>query len=119
MSAQNEPSAPADAAARQGVEYDESRMITAYANFCRVTGTAEELIVDFGLNASNTGVASAPLSLSQRIVMNLFTAKRLLHLLEMSVQRHEATFGALETDVQKRVLPSARSAAQSSPRSTA
>jgi len=28
--------------------------------------------------------------------------------LQLTVQRHEATFGVLETDVQKRVMPSAR-----------
>jgi len=35
-------------------------------------------------------------------VTNLYTAKRLLHVLQLTVQRHEATFGAIETDVQKR-----------------
>ena len=41
-----------------------------------------------------------------------FTAKRLLAALQMSVQRHEAAFGVLETDIQKRVQPSARRQAQ-------
>jgi hypothetical protein len=41
--------------------------------------------------------------IKQRIVTNLYTAKRLLHVLQLTVGRHEATFGALETDVQKRV----------------
>jgi hypothetical protein len=35
--------------------------------------------------------------------MNFFTAKRLLAALQMSVQRHEAVFGVLETDIQKRL----------------
>src|SRR5262245_54340184 len=33
------------------IPVDESRAHCAYANFCRVTGSPEELIVDFGLNA--------------------------------------------------------------------
>jgi len=37
--------------------------------------------------------------------MNYYTAKRLLHALSLSVQRHEAVFGVLETDIQKRVKP--------------
>jgi hypothetical protein len=31
----------------------------------------------------------------------------MLHALQLTVQRHEATFGVLETDVQKRVRPGA------------
>ncbi len=34
----------------------------------------------------------------------VFTAKRMLQALHMSVQRHEQAFGVLETDVQKRVV---------------
>jgi len=29
----------------------------------------------------------------------------MLHALQLTIQRHEATFGVLETDVQKRVRP--------------
>ena len=47
------------------------------------------------------------LKINQRLVINYYTAKRLLAALSMSVQRHEAAFGVLETDVQKRVLPGA------------
>ena len=39
------------------------------------------------------------------IIVNYYTAKRMLAALQMSVQRHEAAFGVLETDVQKRVKP--------------
>lgn len=107
---QPEPSAgaPAGAAVRQQVKMDDSRAVAAYANFCRVTGTPEELIIDFGLNPQPFGVPSEPVLISQRIITNFYTAKRLLHALQLSVQRHEAAFGVLETDVQKRVIPSAR-----------
>ncbi len=36
---------------------------------------------------------------------NSYTAKRLLHALQLTIQRHEATFGVLEIDVQKRIRP--------------
>jgi hypothetical protein len=84
------------------VEVDDSGALACYANFCRVTGTPEELLIDFGLNPQPFGVPTQPIVVSQRIVTNLYTAKRLLHVLQLTVQRHEATFGALETDVQKR-----------------
>jgi hypothetical protein len=85
------------------VEVDDSNVVACYANFCRVTGTPEELVIDFGLNPQPIGPPTKPIVVTQRIVTNLYTAKRLLHVLELTVQRHEATFGALETDVQKRV----------------
>jgi hypothetical protein len=87
------------------VQIDDSKVVACYANFCRVTGTPEELIIDFGLNQHPFGVPSEPVPVTQRIVTNYYTAKRLLQVLHASLQRHEATFGVLETDVQKRVRP--------------
>ncbi|MEX1027435.1 MAG: DUF3467 domain-containing protein [Candidatus Paceibacterota bacterium] len=90
---------------QQQVQVDDSHVHAAYANFCRVTGSPEELIVDFGLNPQPVGVPREPIKIDQRIVVNFYTAKRLLAALHMSIQRHEAVFGALETDIQKRVRP--------------
>jgi hypothetical protein len=88
---------------RMQVEIDDSKVMALYANFCRVTGTPEELIIDFGLNPQPFGVPTHPIPVTQRIITNFYTAKRMLHALQLTIQRHEATFGVLETDVQKRV----------------
>ncbi|MCE9553834.1 MAG: DUF3467 domain-containing protein [Planctomycetes bacterium] len=85
------------------IEADDSQVVATYTNFCRVTGTPEELIVDFGLNTQGAAVPTQPIRLTQRTVMNYYTAKRLLGALQMSVARHEQAFGVLETNVQKRV----------------
>ncbi len=98
------PAAPQPAQQAQRVEVTDKHAISLYANFCRVTGTPEELILDFGLNAQPFGVPTEPVDVKQRIVVNYFTAKRMLQALHMSVQRHEQAFGVLETDVQKRVV---------------
>jgi hypothetical protein len=90
---------------RVQVEIDDSRVLATYANFCRVTGTPEELIIDFGLNPQPFGIPTHPIPVTQRIITNFYTAKRMLHALQLTIQRHEATFGVLETDVQKRVRP--------------
>jgi Protein of unknown function (DUF3467) len=105
-----EPSASAERApqAQRNVEVNDDNVVCLYANFCRVTGTPEELIIDFGLNAQPFGVPTEPVEVKQRIVTNYFTAKRMLQALAMSVQRHEQAFGVLETDVQKRVIGQAR-----------
>ena len=100
---------------RPEIKFDDSKAVASYANFCRVTGTPEELIIDFGLNNQPMGVPTDAIPIAQRIIVNFFTAKRLLGALSMSVQRHEAAFGVLETDVQKRIQPSARAAAAPPP----
>ncbi len=99
------PQAAAQPQQRVQVEIDDTKALALYANFCRVTGTPEELIIDFGLNPQPFGIPTEPIPVTQRIITNFFTAKRMLHALQLTVQRHEATFGVLETDVQKRVRP--------------
>lgn len=84
------------------VQVDDSQVAACYANFCRVMGTPEELIIDFGLNPQPMGVPRDPIVITQRIVTNLYTAKRLVHALHLTVQRYESMFGAIETNVQKR-----------------
>ena len=110
--------APAPAAEAQGqpaqpqrvqVQIDDGKAVASYANFCRVTSTPEELIVDFGLNPQPVGVPTQPIIITQRIITNFYTAKRMLHALQLTVQLYEATFGVLETDIQKRVRPGLQS----------
>lgn len=85
------------------VEVDDTKSMTQYANFCRLLGTPEELLIDFGLNQQPMGISTQPVTLPQRVVVGWHTAKRLLYALQLSVDRHEAAFGVLETDVQKRM----------------
>ena len=85
------------------LEVNDAAAVASYANFCRVTSAPEEVIVDFGLNASPLGAAPQALKINQRIVLNYYNAKRLLQALHHTVQRYEGTFGPLETDIQKRV----------------
>jgi hypothetical protein len=91
--------------------HDAPDLKAIYANFVRVSGTPEEMLLDFGLNSQGAGTAANPIQISNRIAMNYYTAKRLWLTMGASLQRHEQMFGALEIDVSKRVLPSARSAA--------
>jgi hypothetical protein len=92
---------------------DTTALSTNYANFCRVTGTPEELVLDFGLNTQMSPVAGGePVKLTHRLVLNFFTAKRLLGALHMAVQQHENAYGFLEVDIQKRM----RSAPRMGPR---
>lgn len=92
------------------LQVTDDHAIACYANFCRVTGTPEELIIDFALNPQPVGIPRDPIDVKQRIIVNFFTAKRLLAALSASVQRHEAIFGVLETDIQKRLRPQVQAA---------
>ena len=97
-------SEPPAAPRPQRIEVKDAGAVSCYANFCRVTGTPEELIVDFGLNPQPIGIPSEPVVITQRIVTNYYTAKRMLHALQLTIQRHEEAFGVLETDINKRVV---------------
>jgi Protein of unknown function (DUF3467) len=99
------PAAEAQTQQPMQVQVNDENALALYANFCRVTGSPEELIIDFGLNPQPIGVPKDPIQVKQRIIVNFFTAKRLLAALQMSVARHEAVFGVLETDINKRVRP--------------
>ena len=101
--AESAADAPRQQAQQVQVQVKDDNASTGYANFCRVTGSPEELIVDFGLNPQPVGVPKDPIHVTQRVIMNFYTAKRLLAALQMSVQRHEAVFGVLETDMQRRL----------------
>ena len=84
------------------VVVDDSSTLPSYSNFCRVTATPEEVILDFGLNPQPFATGRQDVKANQRIVMNFYTAKRLLTALGMTIQRHEQTFGAIELDVRRR-----------------
>jgi hypothetical protein len=96
--------------AAQRITVDTSQVTAAYANFCRVTGTPEEVILDFGLNDQPFGEGDRAVPVTQRIVLNFYTAKRMLGALSMTVQRHEQAFGPLETDIRRRVVAQAETA---------
>jgi hypothetical protein len=97
------PAAAAEPQATQTLIVDDSNVVAGYANFCRVSSTPEELILDLGLNPNPYATGEVKVPVTQRIIMNHFTAKRLLSALSMALQRHEQAFGVLETDVRRRV----------------
>jgi hypothetical protein len=84
------------------VHVDDSGTLPSYSSFCRVTATPEEVILDFGLNPQPFATGRQDVKANQRIVMNFYTAKRLLTALGMTLQRHEGTFGSVELDVRRR-----------------
>src|SRR5215470_14245323 len=102
------PQQPAPAAPPQAeIILIEKDAHAAYSNFARVTATAEEVIIDFCLNPNPFHQGKQEINVSQRLIMNFYTAKRLFTALGMTLQRHESTFGAIELDIRRRAQPSA------------
>ena len=89
------------------VGIDERNMRSGYANAFRTNGTAEEVMLDFGLNVVNPGreAQGQPdivFQVNDRVIMNYYSAKRLAITLSQLIRRHEEQFGELELDVTKR-----------------
>ena len=115
MAKDNEASSDA-AAAGQGqaeggqqlrLRVDERNMDSSYANGFRTNGTAEEVMIDFGLNITvpptdQKAPAEMVFSVTDRVILNYYSAKRLAITLSQLIRRHEEQFGELELDVQKR-----------------
>ena len=78
----------AQAAQAQAPQFtvDASALTSIYTNWYRVTGTPEELVIDFGLNPQMGQMPTEPIKLNTRLVMNFYTAKRLLNALQFAVQ---------------------------------
>ena len=108
-----EETAPATQPAQAPPQFptDYSSLSTIYTNFCRVSVTPEELVLDFGLNPTMVPNPADPIKLTHRVVMNFYTAKRMMNALYNVIQAHENQFGVLELDFQRRIRGLARPAA--------
>jgi hypothetical protein len=103
MPTSNQPQQTSQPPQTSDVVVDDTATSPTYANFCRVTATPEEIVLDFGLNSQPFATGRQDVKANQRVVMNFFTAKRLLTALGMTIQRHEQTFSAIELDINRRV----------------
>jgi len=86
---------------------DERDMRTNYANAFRASETAEEVMVDFGVNlvrpaSQQQDQPEIVFQATERIIMNYYSAKRLTITLGQLIRRFEEQFGELELDVAKR-----------------
>ena len=85
------------------VKWDDSKLVSTYANVCNVSSTREEMTLLFGTNQTwNTGQKELTVDLTNRIVMNPFAAKRLSLLLNNVVKQYESNFGELSLEQLKK-----------------
>ena len=88
------------------IRVDESKTVTVYANTIRTTTTADEIIMDFGLNMPMQASPNEPMAMhfgvGTRVVMNWTGAKRLMMSLQQAVAAYEQNFGVIELAPQQR-----------------
>ena len=88
--------APAAKTTERTIRWDDTNMRTSYANVCNVSSTREELTLLFGTNQTwDAGQSELKVSLSDRIMLSPFAAKRLTALLSATLDKYEETFGPL------------------------
>lgn len=59
----------------------------------------------FRPESAANGTNPVPVKVSQRLVVNLYTAKRMWAAIGVALQRHEQAFGPIQTDVNQCVVP--------------
>ena len=94
---------------RVRVRIDESNVKTSYASGFRPIVTAEEVILDFGMNLARlTGDKKSPYEVvfqaNNRVIMSYYSTKRLAIALGQVVRRFEEKFGVLELNAAKRSI---------------
>jgi hypothetical protein len=79
------------------VNWDDSKMITTFANVVNVLVTREELTLLFGMNQTWNAAQTKELTvqLSNRIVLTPYAAKRLLTLLTARMRDYETRIGPI------------------------
>ena len=82
------------------VEWDDSKMMTTYANVANAASTREEVTLLFGTNTSWNVSPHKPvkIDLTNRIILSPFAAKRFLMLLGGVVEEYETRFGPLDVE---------------------
>ena len=82
------------------VDWDDSEMRSTYANVVNASSTREEVTIFFGTNDTwkPTPERKFHVSLTDRIVLNPYAAKRLWVLLGAILGEYESRFGALKVE---------------------
>jgi len=82
------------------VNWDDSEMISTYANVCNSCSTREEIMLFFGTNQTwNPAQKEVSIKLTNRMVLSPFAAKRLNMILSNVVNEYETNFGPINLDV--------------------
>jgi hypothetical protein len=75
-----------------------------YANFFRVTGNPDEVLLDLGMFSQvMTPSGMEPVNMTHRVVLTIVTAKKLTEVMRAVMARYEQVYGVVEVDHNRRV----------------
>jgi len=81
------------------IRWDTSNLKSGYANFCNVTSTREEVVLNFGVNkAWERGAQEVEIELTDRLILSPFAAKRLAQLLGKLIDEYESRYGKMDLE---------------------
>lgn len=84
----------------QSFGWDSSQVKSTYANVCNVTGTREEVVLDFGVyHPWEREAGAGGIKLTNRVVLSPFAVKRLAMMLNTLTHEYEARYGKLDLNV--------------------
>jgi hypothetical protein len=82
------------------IRVDETKMVTAYANTIRTSTTADEVVMDFGINlpqqAGQNREVVMLFHVGSRVIMNWVGAKRLAASLQQAIAGYEQRYGTID-----------------------
>ena len=81
---------------RTRVHWDDSKMRSSYANIFNVATTREEIMLLFGMGRAWTNVTDElTVDLAERIILNPGAAKRLMIMLQRSIEEYERQYSPI------------------------
>lgn len=85
---------------RSGIEWDDSKMATSFANVVNIQGTREQVELFFGTNRTWNVDADGPLKveLTNRVILTPLAAKRLSGILVTVLREYEQRHGTLKVE---------------------
>ena len=90
------PAAPAPPQAPK-VKWNLDQLKSSYVNFASANSTKEEVVLNFGMNASwDRASPEVEIELSHRIVMSPYAAQRLADLLGKLMAEYQSRYGELK-----------------------
>ncbi len=80
------------------VKFNTDNLKSSYANFCNVTSTQEEVVLNFGINSDWDRSAMGgqlEIELTNRLILSPFAAKRLSQMLAGLIENYERKYAPI------------------------
>jgi hypothetical protein len=90
---------------------DGSALQTYYANDIQIIQNRREVVLESRLTADDSAAPALALGPACRVVLNYYTAKRLVLALQQAVREHEVHYGTIESDEPTLEMPHSRAGA--------